>query len=342
MAWEHFLSGNLTCEEYLNVESLFSNDEYLETRNFSVLHKTLLGLLAGRTVRSELEASTAEIDTRDSSGRTCVSWAAARGDDDSLRTLLSFGAKPDIADFQGRTPLQYARNPETIATLLANGVSLNATDKSGRTALHWICRLDGQPAIVEALLNADIDINAQDNSGETAMCNATLARHNEAVALLLQHNPDLGIATSSGDTPFRFAIMWNAHEILRMFLNIPTIIDELVGDFVPCKHVDGAGIPHVIAQHADLDTLAILVARANGRMKAEQLCVRDKSGNTPEHYLELRVECMQSPKEKQAMIAAFMQLFEGGRIEEVGEEINEAQEEDYFWDAVEAAPVVTV
>ncbi|KAI9685354.1 MAG: hypothetical protein M1822_004485 [Bathelium mastoideum] len=340
MAWEHFLSGNLTCEEYIKVESLFSNDEYLETRKFAVLHKTTLGLLPGRTVRSELDASTADIDVQDASGRTCVSWAAARGDNESLQTLLSYGAKPEIADHEGRTPLQYAKTPEVITTLLANGADLNAADKSGHTALHWICRLDGKPAIVEALLNAGINMNAQDNGAETAICNATLAQHTEAVAIMLRHNPDLSIGNSSGDTPLRFALMCNAHDILRMLLNISSVVDELVGDVVPCKHISGSSVPHVIAQHADLETLAILAAKVGGRMGAEQLCVQDKHGNTPEYYLEPRLERIPSSAEKAILITAFMQLFEGGRIEEVGDEINDDPEQDLFWDAVEVAPVI--
>ena len=340
MAWEHFLSGNLTCEEYLKVESLFSDDDYLETRNFSVLHKTTLGLLPRRTVRSELEASTADINIQDASGRTCVSWAAGRGDDKSLKELLLFGAKPNIADKEGRTPLQYAKNPEVVAILLANGADLNAIDNSGRTALHWICRLDGKPAVVEALLNAGININAQDNGSETAICNAAYARHSEAVAIMLRHNPDLSIANSGGDTPLRFALMSKAHSILRMFLTIPSVVDELVGDFVPCKSITGSTIPHAIAQYADVETLAILVAKAGGRMRTEQLCVQDKNGNMPEYHLESRLDLVESPTEKAVLIAAFMQLFEGGRIEEVDEELNNEQEEDYFWDAVEMAPMV--
>ncbi|KAF2236419.1 ankyrin [Viridothelium virens] len=339
MAWEHFLSGNLTCEEYLKVETLFSNDEYIETRNFSVLHKTTLGLLPGRNVKSELEASTADINIRDASGRTCVSWAAGRGDDRSLQVLLSFGAKPNVADYEGRTPLQYAKTPETIATLLANGAELNAVDKSGHTALHWICRLDGKPAVVEALIKAGINIDAQDNSGETAICNSALAGHNEAVAILLRHNPNLGLANNGGTTPLRFALEFASNEVLRQLLTIPSAIDELVGDFVPCRPANGTIVAHTIAQHANLEALAILVAEAGGRMKAEQLCVRDKHGNTPEYYLGSRIEGMQNSTEKAALIAAFMSLFQGGRIEEINDDTNDEQDEDYFWDAVEVAPI---
>ncbi|KAL9091061.1 MAG: hypothetical protein Q9165_004988 [Trypethelium subeluteriae] len=338
MAWEHFLSGNLTCEEYLKVESLFSNDEYIETRNFSVLHKTTLGLLPGRNVKSELEASTADINIRDASGRSCVSWAAARGDDTSLQILLSFGAEPNIADYEGRTPLQYAKTPGTIATLLANGAELDSADKSGRTALHWICRLDGKAAVVEALVKAGINIDAQDNSGETALCNAALAGHNEAVAILLRHNPNLGLANDGGTTPLRFALEFKSNDVLRQLLAVPSVIDELVGDYVPCRSINGTIVAHTVAQHANLEALAILVAKAGGRMKADQLCVRDKQGNTPEYYLEKRIEGMENSTEKAALIAAFMSLFQGGRIEEINDDTKDEQD-DYFWDAVEVAPI---
>lgn len=79
---------------------MFDDDEFLQNRQFTVLHKVVLGLIP-KQLQDELEYSTKDIDVVDSSGRTCVSWAAARGDEKSLGTLLQYGADPNLPDTQG-------------------------------------------------------------------------------------------------------------------------------------------------------------------------------------------------------------------------------------------------
>jgi ankyrin repeat protein len=70
----------------------------------------------------------ADVNAANSAGQTAVMGAANRGSDDILRLLVKAGARLDVADKQGRTPMRWAygeflalhppeKKPSTIALL---------------------------------------------------------------------------------------------------------------------------------------------------------------------------------------------------------------------------------
>lgn len=76
--------------------------------------------------------------------------------------------------------------------LLAAGVSVNATDKRGRTALFYVVApFGGRPGGVAWLIERRIDVNVRDDEGQSAVqfgrkhvtsgLEAGMARHNEAL-----------------------------------------------------------------------------------------------------------------------------------------------------------------
>jgi RNA polymerase sigma-70 factor (ECF subfamily) len=64
---------------------------------------------AEATLVEQLLVDGLEVDARDASGRTLLSWAAQRGHLDTVEVLLRHGADPGATDGSGRTPLQWAR-----------------------------------------------------------------------------------------------------------------------------------------------------------------------------------------------------------------------------------------
>ena len=64
---------------------------------------------AESTLVEQLLVDGLEVDARDASGRTLLSWAAQRGHLDTVEVLLRHGADPGAPDGSGRTPLQWAR-----------------------------------------------------------------------------------------------------------------------------------------------------------------------------------------------------------------------------------------
>ena len=102
------------------------------------------------------------INTRsDDTGETALHIVTARRDYDWLGYLLGKGAKPDIADKKGTTPLMLA------------------------TQLGWA---DG----AQLLLTMKAQIDATNRSGETALIRAVQLRNTEMVRLLMKSgaNPD--------------------------------------------------------------------------------------------------------------------------------------------------------
>ena len=56
---------------------LFSNTDYIESQQFTKLHKIVLKLIS-TDIEQELEVSTSTINSTDSTGRTALAWASAR------------------------------------------------------------------------------------------------------------------------------------------------------------------------------------------------------------------------------------------------------------------------
>jgi hypothetical protein len=123
-----------------------------------------------------------EIDQRDLSGRTPLSWAAENRQEVIVKLLLNT-AKVDVdsKDNNGRTPLSWAiRNgQEAIAKLLfdTGKVNVDSKDNNDQTPLSWATH-NGHEAIAKLLLDTDVKI--------THKVLVTAARHYERGVQLLQ------------------------------------------------------------------------------------------------------------------------------------------------------------
>jgi len=66
--------------------------------------------------------------------------AAAAGDIEQIKSLISGGADVNAKDDNGETPLHNAvilANKDVIELLIASGADVNAKDNQGRTPLWW-------------------------------------------------------------------------------------------------------------------------------------------------------------------------------------------------------------
>lgn len=248
--------------------SIFGDTDYLQTRGFTVLHKIVLGLVP-KQLELELAYCTKDINTVDSSGRTCVSWAAERNDQDKLQTLLAYHADPHIPDNRGSTPFLFVRNIECCKILLDYGAKIDDKNRFGWTAIHQICRNNGSLALLKMLHKAGADINAIDYSGETPLANAVYRRYTHLAKYLIDNGADLEIANSSLDAPIQFAIMSNAHEILTK------LIDHGVN--LTKTNIQNKTILHHAAQYADMKTLSILKHADVHDISISTLDMRDMS-----------------------------------------------------------------
>ena len=95
----------------------------------------------------------ADLLSADSFGRTCLHFAASRGNLGVLSYLVRRVSSEDVEkkDIQGRTPFHYAaessRAAGVIDTLVGRGCNIYAVDNTGRTALHWAARRNNFKAV---------------------------------------------------------------------------------------------------------------------------------------------------------------------------------------------------
>ena len=95
----------------------------------------------------------ADLLSTDNLGRTCLHFAASRGNLAVLSYLITQVSLEDVEkkDSEGRTPFHYAaessRAAEVIDTLVGRGCNIHAVDDTGRTAMHWAARWNNFKAI---------------------------------------------------------------------------------------------------------------------------------------------------------------------------------------------------
>lgn len=281
LAREKVLSGSLTANEESIVASVFANTDYLQTRQFTILHQIVLRLIP-RELESELEYSTRDLDAVDASGLTCLSWASARGDEAALETLLAYGADINFPDGAGNKPLHHVKNVACCNILLASGSDLNARNSYGHTALRVVCRGTGSRPLLERLVAAGTDINVQDASGETALSNATYGRHVACGIFLLEQRANMDLANGAngrGDAPIHIAVTSDVHEVLMQLLERGAVYTK--------GNSFGQTVLHVASRMAESKTVEIMKAHSLRDIDAE---MRDHAGKTARAYLDEREE----------------------------------------------------
>ena len=134
-------------------------------------------------------------------------FAAIKANDlDTVKAAIARGKRPEIEDFDGRTPVIYAGifgAADIIDYLAEVRVSLNHQDKLGNTALYYAADL-GHIDAVEMLIERRVDINSENRRGITPLMIASSQGRSEVVRILLEHKAD----TTRRDYTGRTALVW--------------------------------------------------------------------------------------------------------------------------------------
>lgn len=152
------------------------NDDTVKRRcwfNLSATHKF-------ERFAKNLEVLLAEgidIETRRSDGRTL--FLCCLTEEDQLRTLRGYGAKPSVVDHEGNNSLHILcqdqfPSRDLLEKLIADdGVDPLSTNKDGNTLLHhvasWYKGGRGEDSYVRWLLSLGISVNAVNNEGSTVL-----------------------------------------------------------------------------------------------------------------------------------------------------------------------------
>ena len=255
-AWEKILGEphKWSRGDLETLEFNFSDRSGLAYFHFSELHRACLDL-SGKALDKVL-AFTAKsaIDAVDNTGRTTLSWAAQRGDNDAVRLLLQRGADANRPDFSQRTPLHWsvsAQGDASMLLLLQENADVNAKDTVGRTSLSYVASKKKDVTFMETLLNFEADIEVGDVEGWGPLHWAAHKDQPITLSKLLDHNANDSETDKLGRSPFYVAILRNCHNALQVMV-----------DKGACgkagKTFYGSTILHIAADHADIESLEIL------------------------------------------------------------------------------------
>lgn len=137
-------------------------------------------------------------------------YAAQHGDLERIEKLLKQGVSPDAQDKAGYSALHYAARAghESVChCLLSAGASVNAVTRAGQaTALHRAASA-GREAVVSLLLRYGANSALRDADGKTALHRAVEQNHVNIVKILIKSDPCLKLVCDSKEKlPIDYAL----------------------------------------------------------------------------------------------------------------------------------------
>ena len=194
-------------------------DEYLLSQQYTVIHKIVLGI-SKLWLSQYLETSTNGIDEPDARGYSPLWWASKKGDENTVRTLLRYGADPNAAGGILQTPLHVAQTAQVVRGLLEYKADVDSRDSSGRTPLHcYSYRQRGSNvSIIEEIMIGGAFINAKTVSGHTALHYAAAFGNIHLIPVLLKYGILIDDTKDSGDTALALAVRHNQIDAIKILL----------------------------------------------------------------------------------------------------------------------------
>jgi hypothetical protein len=146
--------------------------------------------------------------------------AAEAGDRKIVGAFLSGGAKIDITDERGWTPLMISSfngNEEIAQLLIASGANIRIKDKSGYGPMHWAA-FNGYTDVVKLLITKLADVNAQSHHGWTPLLQAATRGHAAACASLIEGSANVNVQSNDGWTALHKACANGHVEVVKLLL----------------------------------------------------------------------------------------------------------------------------
>jgi ankyrin repeat protein len=281
-AWFHAQSNTESLTENViynsDVLTHVDIDEFVQTQQYTVIHKIVLGI-SRLQLSQYLETSTDDINKPDAQGYSPLWWASVKGNENAVRTLLSFGADPNAAGRILQTPLHVARSAQIARSLLEYNADVNARDSSGRTPLHCYSyrQMGTTSSMVEEILTGGASINGKTAAGHTALHYAAAFGNTHLIPVHFQHGVLIDDLKDSGDTALALAVRHNQIDAIRMLLESSANVSV--------RNKQEQSMIHIGACFGGVETLELL---ATCDLVGLSLSARDKKGFSASDYFKNR------------------------------------------------------
>jgi ankyrin repeat protein len=220
----------------------------------------------------------ADVNGKQPDGATALHWAAQWDDLQTADLLIRAGARADVANDLGITPLWLACTNGSVAMvqrLLGAGANPNTSLPNGETVLMIAART-GKVDPILALLAHGANVNATEHvQAQTALMWAAAERHHEVARVLIERGADIHSRSKLGYTPLLFAAREGDEDGVRVLLAAGARINDVAAD----------------------GTSALLAATVTGHVKLAELLLDqgadpngDTAGFTPLHWAAGRWE----------------------------------------------------
>lgn len=222
--------------------------------------------------------------------------AAAGGDIEQVKSLISKGADVDGRDQKGRTPLHHAAqygHTDLAALLISKGADVNARTEFGRTALHCAAMM-GRKEVGELLLTKGADVNARNKHGVTPLITSVLKAGEDLVGILLAKGADVNAETRTGATALHCAAWQGRVDAAKLLISHGANVNakDRMGN-TPLRHAAMCGYKELarllIAEGADIPVPLVHWAAFMGESgkvnshleKGTDVDAKDDNGRTP-------------------------------------------------------------
>lgn len=183
--------------------------------------------------------------------------AAADGDIEQVKSLISKGADINAKDEDGDTALHIAIDhgrQDVVKPLLDKGADINTkTRYGGRTPLHQAC-LRGQTDTAELLIAKGADVNAIDSIwGAKPLACAAYEGHKNTVELLLSKGADINHKNRAGNTALSDAAFRGNLDVVEFLIAKGAKVDEK-------NYYDATPVVRAV-EEGHVDTVKLLLAK---------------------------------------------------------------------------------
>ena len=223
-AHQFLLIGGLPDDDVEALRCLTRGDDFISEQNYTILHRIILGLSMAN-LEEQIHLHPEDINATDVMGRTPLAWAACRGDDRAIVTLLSHGAEVNTLDVQHSGVVGHAADRSYVTCvrlLLEAGADPDIASAFGHKAgnpLNVAARNASDPMVLKTLLDFGADVESSGIDGMTALVHASRNDNASFATLLLEYGANINATTTSGQTPLTTAVAYNSHNVLRLLLD---------------------------------------------------------------------------------------------------------------------------